>query len=94
MSDHPESAGETKAMLSSPGEWGTFGSAREHQRYAKPIDSRKRCPWCPTGQRKRVTHTGMANGVALTSGCEWHVAVWVRDPGQSLSRGRPISPPR
>jgi hypothetical protein len=59
----------------SPGGWGQVGAATM-PRYSKPASSssRRRCPWC----RRRATHVGMANGVALTSGCEWHVAVWVR----------------
>lgn len=71
---------EVKAQLTSPGGWGTVGSATEHQRYSKRANdkSRRRCPWCPKGHRKRATHVGMANGLALTSGCEWHVAMWVR----------------
>jgi len=80
-------ARETKARLSSPGGWGQVGSAADHQRYAKPVrsQSRQRCPWCPKEQRPRATHLGMANGVALTSGCEWHVAMWVREPQNANS---------
>lgn len=76
---------EIRARLSSPGGWATVGSASEHRRYAKRIEGRRgrrRCPWCPDGQTKRSTHVGMANGVALATGCEWHVAVWVRDAGR------------
>ena len=72
-----ESARETKARLASPGGWGRIGSATEHQRYIKQSGSRRRCPWCPKGHRKRAAYVGMANGVALTSGCEWHVRMWM-----------------
>jgi hypothetical protein len=27
---------------------------------------------------------GMANGVCLMIGCEFHVAMWVRDPNEAL----------
>lgn len=39
---------------------------------------RRRCPFCPG--RSRATHVGRANGLAMMSGCEWHVRMWVRDP--------------
>ncbi len=74
MSD-PVTKRELRAMDLSPGGWGQVGAATM-TRYSKPARprSRRRCPWC----HRRATHVGMANGVALTSGCEWHVAVWVR----------------
>ncbi len=64
------------------GEWGTHGSAFDHERYALATDSRRRCPYCPgRGMSKpRQTHLGVANGVTLMAGCEWHVSQWVRDP--------------
>lgn len=45
------------------------------RRTMKPTTSRRRCP---CGQRE--THVGLGDGVALTSGCEWCVRLWVRDP--------------
>ena len=54
--------------------FGRYGSA-DHQRYAQEQKSRKRCK-CGN----RVTHAGMANGVALMGGCEWCVLLWVEDP--------------
>jgi hypothetical protein len=55
--------------------WGTHGSSIEHVRYFEPIRSRRKCH-CGCGHRK--THVGMANGVALTSGCEMYVRRWVK----------------
>lgn len=54
-----------------------WGSARHHERamLAKP-SQRRRCPYCPAP--KRASHNGTANGVALMSGCEWHVRMWVK----------------
>ena len=33
---------------------------------------------CTCGCKNKVTHLGMANGVALTSGCEISVMRWIR----------------
>lgn len=57
-----------------------WGSATHHQRYMVPIDRRvrRRCSRCPKAAKVRRTHAGMANGVCLMSGCEWHVAQWVK----------------
>ncbi len=56
--------------------FGTFGSASEHRRYFRRFKSRRKCG-CGCGTRQ--TLVGMANGVALMSGCELHVRRWVRD---------------
>lgn len=50
----------------------------EGVRTMKPVPSRSRrkCNCC----RKRATHVGLGDGVALMSGCEWSVRTWVRDP--------------
>lgn len=61
-------------------EWGTWGSVTDHRRYAMPVKQVVRR--CSLGAQKCAnfeTHLGMANGVALTSGCEFHVYAWVRD---------------
>lgn len=34
---------------------------------------------CHCGCRKRATHIGLGDGVALTQGCEFYVRRWVRD---------------
>lgn len=83
------SAKERAARLASPGAWGEVCSA-EHGRYSVPKVDRRRgfrwCSWCERAghDRMRNTHTGMANGGALTSGCEWHMARWVRDGYEGL----------
>lgn len=40
---------------------------------------RRRCRLCPRESGRKTTHMGTANGVALASGCEWHMAIWRRD---------------
>jgi hypothetical protein len=60
-------------------EWQQRGSAIEHQRYSVPAPSKSRRR-CHCGCNRRATHIGMANGLALTHGCELRIARWVRDP--------------
>lgn len=55
--------------------WGSVGSSIEHVRYLEPIKSRRKC-LCGCGTRE--THAGMANGVALASGCELVIRRWVK----------------
>lgn len=57
--------------------WGRHGSSLTHMRYAQPVDPRSR-QRCRCGCKRRATHLGMANGVALASGCELAVARWVK----------------
>jgi len=45
--------------------------------------SRRRCPCC----KRRATHIGLGNGVALISGCEWRVRKWCKDPRSVLRMG-------
>ena len=63
-------------------DWGKYGSADQH-RYAQPRKSRKRCSQTLFTCVNKVTHTGMANGVALMSGCEWCVDLWVAEQEQN-----------
>jgi hypothetical protein len=49
--------------------------------------SRRRCSCC----NRRATHMGMGDGVGLTTGCEWLIRRWVKDP-VSANRTRPTSP--
>lgn len=75
----PFNSRETRARLASPGGWGTWGS-HDLTRYALPItDGRRRRGRCGDDCPNRRTHYGAANGVVLMSGCELHVARWVRD---------------
>ena len=64
-----------RAIVHGQQEWETYGNAAIHRRYSQSTDSRKRCS---CGCTHPVTHLGMANGVALMSGCELSVARWVR----------------
>jgi hypothetical protein len=66
--------------------FGKCGSAIDHKRYMEPVisTSRRRCS---CGCKNRATHLGMANGVALTSGCELYVRRWVRDGIKARSVG-------
>lgn len=65
---------------------GRYADAERHARSSVKKEDRRRgrrrCPYpvpggghCPNPS----THYGMANGLALTEGCEWHVRRWVND---------------
>lgn len=57
-----------------------WGSALQHARSLVPIVGRKGRLRCTCGCKRPSTHHGMANRVALMSGCELSVRRWVRDP--------------
>lgn len=59
-------------------DWGRYGSTTEHQRYMEPVKSKSR-QRCHCGCKTQATHLGMANGLALMSGCDLYVRRWVRD---------------
>ncbi len=71
-----------------------YGNALLHVRTCLAIKDRRRgrrrCQlWSGPGLgtcTRPCTHLGLANGVALMSGCEWHVRRWVRDPGAGIRR--------
>jgi hypothetical protein len=67
------------AMKGGTAGWGQMGSSHDHVRYSEAIPRRpgrrKKC-WCGCGGPR--THSGKANGVALTSACELGIARWVR----------------
>jgi hypothetical protein len=67
---------ETKARLNSPGGWGQVGSD-DMLRYFVPTPNKRRR--CRCGCKGAKTHIGMANGVALMSGCEFAVRRWVSE---------------
>ena len=81
--------------------WGQVSSAAEHARYAQPVrpTSRRKCH-CGCGQR--ATHLGMANGCALTMGCQLAIQRWIKTgstPAKPLrhnaeSNGAPAHPTR
>jgi hypothetical protein len=57
--------------------WGQWGSAADHVRYTEPVPPRSRRR-CHCGCKRRATHVGKANGVALTEGCLLAMARWVK----------------
>lgn len=63
--------------------WGQHASTQQRRYAAEASDRRRKCH-CGCGGR--ATHVGMANGLALMSGCHWHVRLWVKDPSTSLRR--------
>lgn len=65
------------AMRGGTVDWGRYASAVRHVRYTQPASpkSRRRCR---CGCKRRATHLGMANGIALTSGCELSMTRWVQ----------------
>lgn len=77
-----------------------WGSVEDHPRRIRQIadgrSRRARCRFCSGGRNKR-THIGVVLGVddkrkqvpvAMMSGCEWHVRMWVKNPA-SLQRSTP-----
>jgi hypothetical protein len=65
------------AMKGGTAGWGQVADARAMVRYSQPVRpaSRRRCP---CGCETRATHMGMANGLALASGCSLAIARWVK----------------
>ena len=54
--------------------WGEWGSVAEHQRYKQPVRTSRRC-WC--GCKRKATHAGFCNGVAMTAPlCELAARRW------------------
>jgi hypothetical protein len=66
------------AMTSGTIAWGAHSSSMEHVRYIQRVAGRRKCR---CGCDARATHLGMANGLALTHGCELKMRRWVRDAG-------------
>lgn len=73
------------AMTGGTVAWGQRGSVDDHVLYVQPIRTRSRRR-CHCGCKKRATHLGMANGVALGSGCELSMRRWAKDPRGELRR--------
>lgn len=73
-------AAETKARLTSPGEYGIHGSVDHPNRVAVLLPGRVRNRRrCSCGCGNKASHAGVANGVCLTSGCELSMRRWVKD---------------
>lgn len=63
-----------------------WGHADLHRRTILEAPSRRKCK-CGCGGRS--THVGLANGIGMTTGCEWAVRVWVRDGTPAILRRTP-----
>jgi hypothetical protein len=68
---------QVRAAALGQSDWGVHGSARHHRRYIEELPKRFRRR-CDCGCETRASHVGMANGVALTSGCELSMRRWAR----------------
>lgn len=55
----------------------TYANADLHTRTFTTVDSKSR-KRCSCGCGKRATHIGLANGVAMMSGCEMKVRRWAK----------------
>jgi hypothetical protein len=62
-----------------------WANAFQHRRYSEPVAAKARRQ-CHCGCKRRATHRGMANGMALMSGCELTVARWVKQGPVALMR--------
>lgn len=69
------------------GSWGSVLNA-EHPLCVHPTDDKRMCPDCRK-PRRRITHVGMAAGVALMSGCEFHCYQWKRETEQMRRHAAP-----
>lgn len=80
-----------RARLRSPGGFGAYASALEHERYVQQLPGRLRNRRrCDCGCGGKTSHAGMANGLALTDGCELSMRRWARDgyrSGAGVRRG-------
>ena len=79
-------AARSAAMRGGVNGWGIVASAAEHIRYAASVapKSRRRCH---CGCKRRATHRGMANGVCLTTACEFAIRRWVKTGATKAVRG-------
>jgi len=70
-------AARSAAMRGGTAGWGQIGGLEGQVRYVEPLpaNARRRCS---CGCERRATHQGMANGVALTAGCELSVRRWAK----------------
>lgn len=70
------------AMRGGTAGWGQVGGLAEHILYMEVRPKRRgRQPKCHCGCGTPKTHTGFANGVCLTSGCELSMRRWVKAAG-------------
>lgn len=76
-------AARSAAMRGGTSGWGAVGGIAGQVYYMEPRPKRPgRKPKCNCGCGTPKTHTGFANGVCLTSGCELYVRRWVKKNGR------------
>ncbi len=63
-----------------------YANSEIHKREAFPVIPKRRQRKCLCGCGGKAAYFGMANGIALMSGCELSVMVWVRDGAIAFSR--------
>lgn len=69
-----------RARAASPGGWELAGNAATDPRHMELMPGRIRNrSRCGCGCKGKASHTGFANGLAMTSGCEWSMRLWVRE---------------
>lgn len=65
-----------------PPGWGEVANSDRHARYLYPkpkgSGGARKCKHGSPMCGNRNTHFGAANGVCLTSGCEWHMRMWAK----------------
>jgi len=59
-------------------------NAMTDPRTMRPVQPRSRRR-CHCGCKRRATHTGCANGVAMMTGCELSVRRWVKNPREAIA---------
>ena len=62
-------------------------NALTDHRSMRPVLPRSRRR-CHCGCKARATHLGLANGVAMTTGCELSVRRWVKSPINAILASR------
>ncbi len=66
------------AMQGGTAGWGSVGSSSDHVRYKLALPKIKARRACSCGCDGKATHAGLANGLALTRGCELSIQRWVK----------------
>tara|TARA_R100001244_G_scaffold2541_3_gene3962 strand:+ start:139 stop:435 length:297 start_codon:yes stop_codon:yes gene_type:complete len=81
------------AMKTGTAGWGEWGGARDHELYVLPSNHEpRRRRKCHCGCGKRGTHSVFANGVCLSSGCEFECHRWAREMNARRANAAPRKP--
>lgn len=80
---HPKAL--AAAMRGGTDNWGVAANARTDVRYSQPVKSASRRR-CHCGCNLRATHTGMANGIGLVTGCELAITRWVKTGAMRVTK--------